>query len=550
MKIKAAIYTRVSTDEQATEGYSLEVQEEYLEEFARRQGWEICYSEGKIYSDSMSGYSLERPALKRLLSDAKSKKFDIVLVYKIDRFSRKLKNLLNLVDELDQYDVALRSATEPYDTTTSAGKLMFQQLGSFAEFERNRIAERVFPGMVKGVQRGNWQGSRYVPYGYRYNREKQLLEAIPEEVSVVKHIYATYLSGRSTAQIAGDLYSQAHKTRSGGKFHSKFVCDILKNKLYLGKIVWNKHRYDTRQKTRKGYKSVRNDPSKVIEANGRHEAIISREDFDLVQKKLAANRRGAFHRSGSQDYPLTGLLYCASCNHKYRGANNIASHLTGAKKRWYRCTARQEHYIKCDNPSVRAEQIEPEVFAILDLLMSHPHLQKGRTENIVKYEEFLSDEDLKSRMMDLKARLKANHAEQRRLLHLYLKEKMSEEMLGDEVLDFRAEEQKIKKEMAKLDMMMIEKEKSEEYQSLLKRVIDQFDKTKKKLDIVAKKELLQLIFKRILTKNKEIFQVELNQPFQGYYEELKCQQKLKNTVSPIYTKGKGISYILKPTDAK
>ena len=153
--MKVAIYIRVSTEDQAKEGYSLEVQREYLESFAKREGLEIF----KVYQDDgISGYSTERPALKALLKDAKDKKFDLVLVYKIDRFSRNLKDLLNLVDELSSSGVGFKSATEPFDTTTSAGKLMFQQLGSFAEFERNRIAERVFPGMVKGVQRGNWQG--------------------------------------------------------------------------------------------------------------------------------------------------------------------------------------------------------------------------------------------------------------------------------------------------------------------------------------------------------------------------------------------------------
>ena len=176
--MRIAIYIRVSTEDQAKEGYSLEVQREYLESFAKREGLEIF----KIYQDDgISGYSTERPALKDLLKDAKGRKFDLVLVYKIDRFSRNLKDLLNLVDELSSSSIGFKSATEPFDTTTSAGKLMFQQLGSFAEFERNRIAERVFPGMVKGVQRGNWQGARYAPYGYTYTKEKKLLEIDGEE---------------------------------------------------------------------------------------------------------------------------------------------------------------------------------------------------------------------------------------------------------------------------------------------------------------------------------------------------------------------------------
>ncbi|MFC2062243.1 recombinase family protein [Elusimicrobiota bacterium] len=137
-----SLYIRVSTEDQAKEGYSLEVQREYLESFAEWEGYEIF----KVYcDDGVSAFSTRRPALQELLEDARERKFDLVLVYKIDRFSRNLKDLLNLVDELSSYGVGFKSATEPFDTTTSAGKLMFQQLGSFAEFERNRIAERVFP---------------------------------------------------------------------------------------------------------------------------------------------------------------------------------------------------------------------------------------------------------------------------------------------------------------------------------------------------------------------------------------------------------------------
>ncbi|MCK4826490.1 recombinase family protein [bacterium] len=168
--LKVAIYIRVSTEDQAKEGYSLEVQREYLEFFAEREGYEVF----KVYcDDGISAYSTRRPALQELLADAKAKAFDLVLVHKIDRFSRNLKDLLMLVDELSSYGVGFKSAAEPFNTTTSAGKLMFQQLGSFAEFERNRIAERVFPGMVKGVQLGNWQGARFAPFGYKYNIYKE-----------------------------------------------------------------------------------------------------------------------------------------------------------------------------------------------------------------------------------------------------------------------------------------------------------------------------------------------------------------------------------------
>ena len=206
---KTALYIRVSTEDQAKEGYSLEVQMEYLESFALREGCEVF----KVYcDDGVSAYSTRRPALQELLADAKARRFELVLVYKIDRFSRNLKDLLILVDELLVYGVGFKSATEPFDSTTSAGKLMFQQLGSFAEFESNRIAERVFPGMVKGVQKGNWQGARFAPFGYTYNKENKLLEVEEREANIVKLIYTMYISGKSTHDIAAYLDKKGYKT--------------------------------------------------------------------------------------------------------------------------------------------------------------------------------------------------------------------------------------------------------------------------------------------------------------------------------------------------
>ena len=246
--MKVSLYLRVSTEDQAKEGYSLEVQREYLESFAKREGFEIF----KIYQDDgISGYTTERPVLKQLLKDAKQKKFNLVLVYKIDRFSRNLRDLLNLVDELSAYGVGFKSATEPFDTTTSAGKLMFQQLGSFAEFERNRIAERVFPGMVKGVQQGNWQGARYSPYGYRYNKEKKLLEVDEQEAKVVRLIYTMFICDKSIFAITEYLTKKGYRNRKGNIFSTKLIGDILKNRIYIGKLVWNRHYYDKTQKTKK-----------------------------------------------------------------------------------------------------------------------------------------------------------------------------------------------------------------------------------------------------------------------------------------------------------
>src|SRR3989338_6822346 len=375
--MKIAIYIRVSTEDQAKEGYSLEIQKEYLESFSKREGFEIF----KVYQDDgISGYTTERPALKALLRDAKEKRFDLVLVYKIDRFSRNLKDLLNLGDELSTYGVGFKSATEPFDTTNSAGKLMFQQLGSFAEFERNRIAERVFPGMVKGVQRGNWQGARYAPYGYRYIKERKLLEIDEEETKVVKLIYTMFLCDKSIRSITEYLTRKGYRNRKGNIFSTKLIGDILKNKIYTGKLVWNAHFYDKTQKTKKGYKYVKNPPEKVIISQGKHQPIISEEDFELVQEKLKARR--VERRKKVSDYPLSGILYCAKCNHKYLGISSISNHRTGVKKRWYRCMGPYRSFIKCKNKSVKAQEIESEVAEILETLLKNDKLKTSRWMNV------------------------------------------------------------------------------------------------------------------------------------------------------------------------
>jgi len=511
--MKVALYTRVSTDEQAREGYSLEVQREYLEEFAKRQGWEIYYpQEGKVYADDITGYTLDRPALKQLLVGARRKKFDLVLVYKIDRFSRKLKDMLNLIDELEDMGIGFKSATEPFDTMTSAGKLMMQQLGSFAEFERNRIKERVFPGMVKGVECGNWQGARYAPYGYHYNKEKKILEVIPEEAEIVRLIYSMYLANHSTTQVAGYLYNKGYKTRSGGKFHTKLVGDILKNQVYLGKIVWNRHHYDKKQKTDKGYRYVKNPDSKIIVAQGRHEAIITQEDFDKVQQIRAQNRKCTNKRINTSVYMLTGILFCAKCDHKYRGSSYITNHRQHKRKPWYRCSAREEHYIKCENPAVRAEVIEAQVFSILERIATLKDVVNKRIQGVIKA-QVEPDEAYKEQLNDLKAKLKKNLIKQSKLNDTYLEGDIGIEIYKNKSAILREEEQSLKKEIARLEIRMVEREQSKDYLIFLQKVFNNFDETKKDLTDLQKKNLLRVVFKWIKVDEGRVVDYELYEPF-------------------------------------
>ena len=496
-KNKIGIYIRVSTEDQAREGYSLEVQREYLESFAKREYYEIF----KVYCDEgISAYSTRRPALQQLLVDARAKRFELVLVHKIDRFSRNLKDLLMLVDELSSYGVAFKSAAEPFDTTTSAGKLMFQQLGSFAEFERNRIAERVFPGMIKGVQQGNWQGARFAPFGYTYNKERKLLEIDEREASIVKLIYTMYISGKSTHAIAAYLDKKGYKTRTGKQFYSKFVCDILKNQIYTGKIVWNRKHYDKNQKTKKHYKYIRNDPSKILVAQGRHKPIIDEEDFAEVQKLIANKTRTWRPRAKNQEYLLTGLITCAKCNHRYTGVSSISNHRLNRKKRWYRCSGPHSSYINCTNRAVKAEDIEPEATKIVAQLIQNERLKQSRwttgtLQNGANFPYF--SENAKINFSEVKDKLKINQEKQSKLTDAYLENLLGEDVYREKNSSLRNDEENLKKLLAGYELREIERERSEGYINRVKDFLDGYDDNKTTIDFTTKKELAGLLFKNI-----------------------------------------------------
>jgi site-specific DNA recombinase len=487
MELKVALYLRVSTEDQAKEGYSLEVQEEYLRDYVKREKSHIY----KVYiDDGISGYIKDRPALNRLFADAKDGKFHIVLVHKLDRFSRNLRDLLNLVEELSSYGVGFKSATEVFDTTNSAGKLMFQQLGSFAEFERNRIKERVFPGMIKGVMKGNWQGARFAPYGYRYNKKKQLLQVVPQEAEIVKTIYTMYLTGNTTSEITAYLYRREFKTRTGRRFHSKLVCDILKNKVYTGKLVWNRRHYSKKEKTKggygKGYRYLSGEPSDVVEAQGRHKPIISDDDFKRVQLRLLNNRKTICRVFNKHEHLLTGIIRCAYCGSNYLGLTSTSNHTTKKRKKLYRCRLKGEtRSIECNNKNIVAASYDEFALKVLEKIVTHKTIKDKRYTELIKAMGNPADE-IMAQLNSIEKLLKENQEKQKKLTVLYLNREVGQEVYNDSQIPFKEEEDKLKRQMRVLEVKLLEKENAKDYNNLLASLLDNPHTTRSTLSIFEK----------------------------------------------------------------
>lgn len=374
-KIKVAIYIRVSTKEQAEEGYSIEEQEKRSKQECKEQGWPVY----KVYSDrGISGKSIKgRPGLQAMLADAELGKFDIVLVWKLNRLSRKLKDTLEIIEKLSSNNVELKSITEKTEINTPEGRLHLHIMSSLGEFERGQISENVKMGMKARAKDGRWNGGIVLGYDLMdvpnstKKRSDRMLVINPEEGTLVKKIFQMYYNGKGYKAIANQINKEGNRSKKGNPFSVNAIRDILMNPIYCGKI-----RYDVRSnwsaKRRKG-----TNPNPVL-VPGIHEPIITEEMFDKVQE-LIKSKNGKPNKVFTGSYPLTGILRCPVCNSGMVAGRVSYTYKDGSKKltRYYYCGAwRNQGTAVCRSNGIRADEVEKYVYVKLKrLLTSDPFLK-------------------------------------------------------------------------------------------------------------------------------------------------------------------------------
>lgn len=284
--LRCAIYTRVSSDHGLDQEFSsLDNQREAAEAYIKSQAHEGWRCQLERYDDGgFSGGSLDRPGLQRLLADVRDRRFDIIVVYKVDRLTRSLADFAKLVELFDAHGVSFVSVTQAFNTTTSMGRLTLNVLLSFAQFEREVTGERIRDKIAASKKKGLWMGG-VVPLGYRVAARKLIIE--PREAELVRSIFERYLEAGSVPALQRALRSEGivsrRRTLSSGReiggtpFTNGPLSHLLRNRVYLGEI------------NHKGSAHP-----------GEHQAIISCELFAAVQAKLATNqlgRRGPCNRS-------------------------------------------------------------------------------------------------------------------------------------------------------------------------------------------------------------------------------------------------------------
>ena len=332
--LKCAIYTRVSTDNQAEiEFNSCEAQEAKIKSFITSQeNMEIF----KVYSDpGYTGANLNRLALSEMLNDIKERKISLVISYKIDRLTRSPKDFYQLIELFDKYGVDFISVTERFDTSTPSGRLLRNIMLTFAQFERELASERTKDKMLQRAQKGMWNGG-LVPFGYKAENKKLVINE--DDAKIVRSIYESYIAGDSIAKISKNV----------GQSKSR-IFTILRNPIYIGKIKY---------------------AGKFSQGN--HSPIISEDIFNLAQE---THKKKVRKLRLYKDYPFAGLIRCREC-----GSHMTPCHTNKNKNRkmqryyYYRCTSTfKRDWNNCTTRQVNANRLEEYILQNLDRISHDKH---------------------------------------------------------------------------------------------------------------------------------------------------------------------------------
>jgi len=326
--IRAVGYSRVSTQEQAQDGYSLAAQRSMIEQYCKLHNLTLI---DQYTDEGISGKNIEnRPGINYLISDAKAGRFDVVVIWKLSRISRKLMDTLSIMDDLTDFNVSLQSISEKIDIQSNTGKFMIQLLSSVNELERNTLIENVGLGHQAKARNGQWNGGKILGYdNVKMKGKGSILQINKEEAKIVRHIYHSYLQGNGYRSIANSLNNAGYVTKRENSFSSVAVKDILLNPTYKGVIRYGKKA--------KGIKDLKDN---IIETQGEHEPIIPPKTWDKVHQRWQLNSRKPTHNQLGTNI-LTGIIKCPECGGHMVVSNSSYKLKDGTRKRkqYYVCGA-------------------------------------------------------------------------------------------------------------------------------------------------------------------------------------------------------------------
>lgn len=361
---RVALYIRVSTARQDQEGYSIPLQKERLIAYCKAKGWVVA---GMFVDPGHSGSSLDRPGIVSLMAGVEAGKYDVVLVYKLDRLSRSQKDTLYLIEDVFMAnDVDFVSMQESFDTGSIYGRAMVGVLSVFSQMERETITERTLMGRAGRAEEGLWHGGGTDPIGYDYIDGELVVNVA--EAEQVRMVYGFYAEGHSVTEISRRM--DGYRTKHGDWSHTSTVGNVLDNPLYAGTVHFD-----------------------GATGRGRHTAIVDKETDSRVKARRARLKRA--EASGDSAFLLTGLIYCASCGARYFPNKRPNGRVV------YSCHSRAKKNKKmikdptCMAPHIPVEELD----AMVEAKVLHLAANPSEVDEIIKKraaQEGSSDTGLKS----------------------------------------------------------------------------------------------------------------------------------------------------------
>lgn len=375
-KIITGIYIRVSTEDQAKDGFSIHAQREKLTKYAEANDWDIF---DYYVDDGISGKNLDgRPEVTRLLNDVKEGKINNILIYKLDRLTRSVRDLIYLIELFETHNCTFNSQTEKIDTSNAVGRMFVKIIGIFAEFERENLAERVSFGYEQKTREGNYTNTNGV-YGYDYVVGEKRLDINEDEKELVNRIFDLYIDGKSYFKIAKQFNEENIPTKRGGHWAAGTIKSIVNNPLYVGKV-----RYGVQEK---------NKEKSFIVDGVNFEPIISEEKWKLANSIIDTRKHYCVRRYPSENSYYFHIIKCGKC-----GGNISARQQKQHGKLYitYRCNNANRGFCKCGGFSHKT--MEKAFIEYLDTLKN-----MEPNEDIMQKKKTISESEKKKQ--DIKKRI-------------------------------------------------------------------------------------------------------------------------------------------------
>lgn len=498
---RVALYLRTSTDEQA-DRETIQNQRDFL------RGFTSLYQLNVVATYEDDGWSgtlalADRPAGRQLLEDARAKRFDEVLVYRLDRLARKLVVLLDAHGALDTLGVTIRSGTEPFDTSTPVGRLLFQLLGAIAEWERSSIAERMALGRNRVARAGKWTGGP-VPLGYDVGADGCLVPSarmVPElgitEAELARDLFERIAAGSSTTaevlrlNLAGVVpakrYSSGKNDHHADHWHPTTINRIIHNDLYKGVQIVN---------------SAHGEVKRPVPA------LVSESLWEAANRQLVKNRRMST-KNAKRQYLLRGLITCGNCGYTYVG--NIRPHKDGGNGDYYRCNYTVDHFTgdssrRCIGRTVKVALLDAYVWEQIRAFVFDPGEAIGEAQAELR-KRMGQSAGVEAQRQAILGQIAAKDKERDRVLTLYRKghitlDEVDEQMatIGREAAQLRAMAEAIK---AQDEITQALEAQLSETTAMLGQLRENFEEIERTNDFARKRQIVELLVRGITVHTEE-----------------------------------------------